>query len=62
MPGAIAEDARSRPSSTRMYCMVGPVKIRLAGRGVPQGPLSHEPNAVASTAPPGSFGLIRPML
>jgi hypothetical protein len=52
MPGAIAEDARSRPSSTRMYCMVGPVKIRLSAREVPQGPLSHEPNAVPMTVPP----------
>jgi hypothetical protein len=32
--------------------MVGPVKIRLSARGVPQGPLSHEPKAVPMTVPP----------
>ena len=51
MSGTIAEDARSRPPSTRMYCKAGPVKIRLAARAVPDldpGPLS--PRAQAATA------------
>ena len=67
MPGAIAyrdvgkgreqerKLCRGCPIETiqyRMCCMVGPVKIRLAARGVPQGGLSHEPNAGPTTVSP----------
>ena len=50
MSGTIAEDARSRPLSTRMYCKAGPVKIRLTRDGFATALLALQANRTVALA------------